>query len=67
VRISGASEFEGQLEVMNLMGQVVASIPVDKRSNVHEVAMDLTNYPKGVYMLRLSGTEGQTVLRVIVR
>jgi hypothetical protein len=67
VRISGASEFEGQLEVMNLMGQIVASIPVDKRSNVHEVAMDLTNYPKGVYMLRLSGTEGQTVLRVIVR
>ena len=67
VRISGASEFEGQLEVMNLMGQVVASIPVDKRSNVHEVAMDLTNYPKAVYMLRLSGTEGQTVLRVIVR
>lgn len=67
VRISGASEFEGQLEVMNLMGQVVAAIPVDKRSNVHEVAMDLTNYPKGVYMLRLSGTEGQTVLRVIVR
>jgi hypothetical protein len=67
VRISGASEFEGQLEVMNLMGQVVASIPVDKRSNVHEVAMDLANYPKAVYMLRLSGTEGQTVLRVIVR
>ena len=67
VRISGVSEFEGQLEVMNLMGQVVASIPVDKRSNVHEVAMDLTNYPKGVYMLRLSGTKGQTVLRVIVR
>jgi hypothetical protein len=29
--------------------------------------MDLTNYPKAVYMLRLSGTEGQTVLRVIVR
>jgi hypothetical protein len=67
VRISGASEFDGQLEVMNLMGQVVASVPVDKRSNVHEVAMDLTNYPKAVYMLRLSGTEGQTVLRVIVR
>ena len=67
VRISGASEFEGQLEVMNLMGQVVSSIPVDKRSNVHEVAMDLTDYPKGVYMLRLSGIEGQTVLRVIVR
>jgi hypothetical protein len=27
----------------------------------------LANYPKAVYMLRLSGTEGQTVLRVIVR
>jgi hypothetical protein len=67
VRISGAEQFEGQLEVLNLMGQVVASIPVEKRTAVLEVPMDLSDYAKGIYMLRLSGAEGQSVLRVVVR
>jgi len=67
VRISGAEQFEGQLEVLNLMGQVVASVPVEKRTAVLEVPMDLSDYAKGIYMLRLSGAEGQSVLRVVVR
>ncbi|MBM3433969.1 MAG: PKD domain-containing protein [Bacteroidetes bacterium] len=67
VRISGAEQFEGQLEVLNLMGQVVASIPVEKRTAVLEVPMDLSDYAKSIYMLRLSGAEGQSVLRVVVR
>jgi hypothetical protein len=67
VRISGAEQFEGQLEVLNLMGQVVTSIPVEKRTAVLEVPMDLSDYAKGIYMLRLSGAQGQSVLRVVVR
>jgi PKD domain/Periplasmic copper-binding protein (NosD)/Secretion system C-terminal sorting domain/Right handed beta helix region len=67
VRISGAEQFEGQLEVLNLMGQVVAAIPVEKRTAVLEVPMDLSDYAKGIYMLRLSGAQGQSVLRVVVR
>jgi hypothetical protein len=67
VRISGAELFEGQLEVLNLMGQVVARVPIEKRTAVLEIPMDLSDYAKGIYMLRLSGAEGQSVLRVVVR
>jgi hypothetical protein len=67
VRISGASEFEGQLEVLNLMGQLVSATSVDKRSASLDVNLDLSDYAKGIYMVRLSGSEGQAVLRVAVR
>jgi hypothetical protein len=67
VRISGAESFEGQLEVLNLMGQLVTATSVDKRSATLDVNLDLSDYAKGIYMLRLSGAEGQTVLRVVVR
>jgi hypothetical protein len=49
------------------MGQVVTSIPVEKRTAVLEVPMDLSDYAKCIYMLRLSGAQGQSVLRVVVR
>jgi hypothetical protein len=49
------------------MGQVVARVPIEKRTAVLEIPMDLSDYAKGIYMLRLSGAEGQSVLRVVVR
>lgn len=67
VRIAGSEAFEGQLEVLNLMGQVVTATAVDKRSASHDVNLDLSDYAKGIYMIRLSGAEGQAVLRVVVR
>jgi hypothetical protein len=67
VRIAGSAAFEGQLEVLNLMGQVVSATSVDKRSATLDVNLDLSNYAKGIYMVRLSGAEGQAVLRVVVR
>ena len=67
VRIAGSEAFEGQLEVLNLMGQVVTATAVDKRSASLDVNLDLSDYAKGIYMVRLSGSEGQAVLRVVVR
>jgi hypothetical protein len=67
VRIAGSEAFEGQLEVLNLMGQVVSATSVDKRSASLDVNLDLSDYAKGIYMVRLSGPEGQAVLRVVVR
>ena len=67
VRIAGSEAFEGQLEVLNLMGQVVTATAVDKRSASLDVNLDLSDYAKGIYMIRLSGAEGQAVLRVVVR
>jgi hypothetical protein len=67
VRIAGSEAFEGQLEVLNLMGQVVSATSVDKRSASLDVNLDLSDYAKGIYMVRLSGSEGQAVLRVVVR
>ena len=67
VRIAGNEAFEGQLEVLNVMGQVVTATSVDKRSASLDVNLDLRDYAKGIYMVRLSGSEGQAVLRVVVR
>jgi len=67
VRIAGSEAFEGQLEVLNVMGQVVSATSVDKRSASLDVNLDLSDYAKGIYMVRLSGPEGQAVLRVVVR
>ena len=67
VRIAGSEAFEGQLEVLNLMGQVVSVTSVDKRSASLDVNLDLSDYAKGIYLVRLSGLEGQAVLRVVVR
>jgi hypothetical protein len=49
------------------MGQLVTATSVDKRSATLDVNIDLSDYAKGIYMLRLSGAEGQAVLRVVVR
>jgi hypothetical protein len=46
---------------------VVSATSVDKRSATLDVNLDLSNYAKGIYMVRLSGAEGQAVLRVVVR
>lgn len=54
-----------RLELLSLLGQVIwqsSEIDTDKL----EATFDLTNYPDGLYLLRLSA-EGQTVTRKLVK
>jgi pectinesterase len=53
----------GELTVLNALGQVVyrLSVPAGQR----KVALDLTNQPAGVYLLRLSSEGGADTRRIV--
>ena len=67
VSISGAEAFEGSVQVINGVGQILVSTPVTKLDGVVEIPMDLRSLPKGVYTIRLSGEAGESNLRVVLQ
>ena len=67
VSISGAEAFEGSIQVVNGVGQILVNEPVAKQDGVVEIPMDLRNLPKGVYTIRLSGEQGESNLRVVLQ
>ena len=67
VSISGAEAFEGSIQVVNGVGQILVNEPIAKQDGVVEIPMDLRNLPKGVYTIRLSGEQGESNLRVVLQ
>jgi hypothetical protein len=67
VSISGTEAFEGSIQVVNGVGQILVNEPVAKQDDVVEIPMDLRNLPKGVYTIRLSGEQGESNLRVVLQ
>ncbi len=67
VSISGTEAFEGSIQVVNGVGQILVNEPVAKQDGVVEIPMDLRNLPKGVYTIRLSGEQGESNLRVVLQ
>ena len=67
VSISGTEAFEGSIQVLNGVGQILVNEPVAKQDGVVEIPMDLSNLPKGVYTIRLSGAQGESNVRVVIQ
>ena len=67
IQINGATSFEGSLEIINGVGKVLVNESVSKQEGRFELPLDLSNLPKGVYTLRLSGDNGQTNLRIVLQ
>jgi len=58
--------WEGSFEsykIMNNIGQVIESERIDGQSNM---TLDLTNYENGMYILWMSDSEGQNIIRKLV-
>jgi len=61
------SALEGQLEVVNGLGQVVETLTVSKDSGVHTERLMLRHLPKGVYQVRLQTNLGSENVRLVLQ
>jgi len=57
-----------KLSLVNLIGQEVATLPVSSPANslVNNLKIDVSAYPKGVYLLKLEMAENTVTKRVIL-
>lgn len=67
ITIDGMSDFEGLLQVVNGVGQVLVQETVAKQSGLVSIPMDLRDLAKGVYTIRLAGEAGENNLRVVLQ
>ena len=55
-----------KITLQNLVGKQIAELPAGKGSSgLQRLKVDVSNYPKGVYLLKLE-TEGQAVFRKLI-
>jgi hypothetical protein len=68
-RVLFSAEFdrpvEASLQLINLIGQHIWESSISRDNKLSEV-IDLTNYPNGLYLVRLT-VDGQTVTRKLVK
>ncbi len=67
ITIDGMNDFEGLLQVVNGVGQVLVQETVAKQSGLVSIPMDLRDLAKGVYTIRLAGEAGENNLRVVLQ
>ena len=67
ITIEGLNDFEGLLQVVNGVGQVLVQETVAKQSGLVSIPMDLRDLAKGVYTIRLAGEAGENNLRVVLQ
>ena len=67
ITIEGLNDFEGLLQVINSVGQVLVQETVAKQSGLVSIPMDLRDMAKGVYTIRLAGEAGENSLRVVLQ
>ena len=67
ITIDGLNDFEGLLQVVNGVGQVLVQETVAKQSGLVSIPMDLRDLAKGVYTIRLAGEAGENNLRVVLQ
>jgi len=61
--------FDGQnttIEIIDMLGKTVKSIPVQNPSNYHEIRIDLNGIPKAAYNIRVSTSE-KIINRIVVK
>ena len=51
------------LEVYNVLGAMV----MQRELNAEETQMDISNLPSGVYMFRMTGTDGSSVVKKVIK
>ncbi|HOX77916.1 MAG TPA: PKD domain-containing protein [Bacteroidales bacterium] len=56
-----------QLDILNSQGQMVLSESIVNHSNTYEETLDLTSLAKGIYIVRLAGSTGLQVKKLIIR
>ena len=61
------SALDGQLEVVNGLGQVVETVSVSKDSGLHTERLMLRHLAKGVYQVRLVTNEGSESVRLVLQ
>lgn len=61
------SALDGNLELVNPLGQVVLAQTFAKDSGVYHHPLNLSDLAKGIYHVRILSSEGSTVLRVVLQ
>jgi hypothetical protein len=61
------SALDGQLEVVNGLGQVVETVSVSKDSGLHTERLMLRHLAKGVYQVRLVTNQGSESVRLVLQ
>ncbi|KAB2807303.1 T9SS type A sorting domain-containing protein [Phaeocystidibacter luteus] len=67
VSFEGATGNEATINLMNLQGQILETIQVDLQSGTRDIQMDLSNLPKGVYMIRYNEENAVAIRRVVLK
>ncbi|NVK29099.1 MAG: T9SS type A sorting domain-containing protein [Flavobacteriia bacterium] len=67
VSFEGAAGSEATINLMNLQGQILETIQVDLQSGTRDIQMDLSNLPKGVYMIRYNEENAVAIRRVVLK
>ena len=65
--LEGNEAFQGNLEIINAVGQVVANRAVETVAGRNEFALDLRHLAKGVYTVRVASEAGQRQLRLVLQ
>lgn len=63
VEVKGLTS-EAQLRLINLSGQVMLSRKVNKEEWLHSLELDVSELPKGIYLLNVTTSSGQKSVRV---
>ena len=66
VSLSFKKPFEGQVQIINLVGQVFYQSPFNA-NQLYREEIDLNKLPSGVYFLRVLGVEGEGLVRKFLK
>ncbi|MCX6235907.1 MAG: PKD domain-containing protein [Bacteroidetes bacterium] len=58
---------EVEVELMNLQAQVIQKEKIAGHDGVYSESLDLANYPKGIYLIRLIGHNWQKIQKVVIK
>ncbi len=65
--LEGNEAFQGRMEIINAVGQVVVARAVETAAGRNEFPMDLRDLAKGVYTVRVASEAGQRQIRLVLQ
>jgi hypothetical protein len=65
--LEGNEAFQGRMEIINAVGQVVVARSVETAAGRNEFPMDLRDLAKGVYTVRVASEAGQRQIRLVLQ
>ncbi len=57
--------FNGELQILNLNGQIINSTKVDLAAGVHQLPLNITQLPQSIYTVRLVNPAGMQSLKLV--